>query len=1659
MAIDVGPALGFSVDSAPLKEAKRDMEAIVPAAEKAGSASERFRLQHQRTMDQMMLMQRTLQASLDVQRLMASSLDSMATSSTRVGQSFDRLIAKYDPLTAAGTRYNSALLEIDKAQKAGALSAEVAARARQQELGAYNNQVGAIERLASAQKMAAQAMVNKQTITPNRGADIAAYATELDRLRAKFNPLFAAEKEHAALLEEINQASKVGAISEAERGSAVASATAAYNKHVQALGGAAAANDNLTARSGLARHELINLGRQAQDVVVSLQGGQGLGTVLLQQGSQIADVFASSETTLAGFAAQAKGYLGGFLTAGRLAFGGVAVAITGTALALNSYLSSQQKVQMSLTGAGRASGQSVSSINSIAQSASSTTGLSISEARAFAAELAAAGKIGKDNLEPLVKIGHDIATAFGTDAAGAAQILAKAFADPVAGADELNQRLGFLDAAMQRQIQTLVAQNKVQEAQKVLQAGVASGLADVSAAVSTSTKFWTALGNIASNAWDKIGEAASRATGIGLKLGQDEQIENARKRIEELEQIASRRSAAVNKSLGTTDLLVKAKADYDALTAAAKRSADQTEAAQARQRSFAQDATMRAVLPDVGQFETFKNQTVVLEGAIQDLQKEIAGLAADEATGARLKVLTDALDKFNQALGVSKANVRDFKSEFQSSMDSLKIANDAITAFSPSAKGDIARRESLASTSKSGFDGPQREALAEQAKNNAIKQGTIALTEQARARELAANQAVDSAKLEFDMVGKSVGQQALMRANLQARQALEQQLLQQHAKWGPAQDAELAKLEEINKKYAERAQLAAIKGAQSQADFTSKTMFMSPSDVAAANVMRSLWNDEWQSHMDDALAKQVKMNSLLQQVGDISNTAFSSIAKDVANGIAPMQAIAKAAKNAAESVLDIAAKQVVGNLLGDLLGSTVGQTAGATSSATILTSAGATVAAAMIAGATEAATILGLTVPTAAAALPVAGAVTGAEVAIGGAAAGTALAAGGVMAGTAIWGPIALLMAAIVAIGGLSIFGGGDEKKKQEAARVQALNNRATLAGLDQSTLEGKLTAFDLNANVERTALPNGGKTERDWTSALTFGLFGDDGGDTTEEAIALERALAAERIAVIEDFNKKAIETEKQRVEAATKMMNDAVAMLDNVTLTDTAERLKDIQSASTDLSAALIALGQSTDGVAARVMAAMDDLRKTFTEGLSARLNSANGQGYLNDAAELLKQFQKDSADATSIGLDQMQLAAVFRAEAQKIVDDAGLVGGAFTQFTELFPEFSGMVSQSATAMQAANDKIMESAKELVNFVQGIAKKITDYLQGLKTGASSILSPQAQLASAQSNFNAQLSLAQGGDRDALSGITEVAQTLLDQAKSFYASSAGYTDIYAQVTAALQGLSGIDSGTVANADAQALIAAVNGTTAAVTTTGASNDNLTAAQSAMIAAQTALAAQQTTYLQTQVSLLGAINTLADRFVGAINGLGVITAGIGNANAGQNREIISWLISLSRSAAQSANQTVWSYLGFQNGGMIPGYASGGIVGNGIAGVDSVVARYAGGGTIALAGQEGILTRDATSAIGGAATVDYINRNLRLPQMAPMPGFRAPNDSARTSPANVDWQGLARANKQISDVSDERLSNKLDEIADVFTELAPKLAAELRRAMAGTKPRAA
>ncbi|WP_420133955.1 phage tail length tape measure family protein, partial [Rhodopseudomonas sp.] len=311
------------------------------------------------------------------------------------GAALDRLQAKYDPLFAAGLKYRTALDGIAEAERVGAISASLAMKARLDETIAYNAQVSAIERVAAARKAAAQASVNQQTIVPDRAADIAAYGRQLDDLRAKFNPLYAAGRSYRELLTEINQAVKVGALSEAEHAAAIARTKSAFAEQVAAIKGVAPAGAVAAQGVGLARHELINLSRQAQDVAVSLAGGQSPLTVLLQQGSQIGDVFASSRGTIGGFFTQ----LAGFVTPTRAITLGI-VALGAATYAAYAYWKS---FTLQLDDVARSAGTSTRELSKL-QAAASFKGIAGSDFNAGIAGFAKGVNDAKNDMGGLAEL-------------------------------------------------------------------------------------------------------------------------------------------------------------------------------------------------------------------------------------------------------------------------------------------------------------------------------------------------------------------------------------------------------------------------------------------------------------------------------------------------------------------------------------------------------------------------------------------------------------------------------------------------------------------------------------------------------------------------------------------------------------------------------------------------------------------------------------------------------------------------------------------------------------------------------------------------------------------------------------------------------------------------------------------------------------------------------------------------------------------------------------------------------------------------------------------------------------------------------------------------------------------------------------------------------
>ncbi|XAI96773.1 tail tape measure protein [Synechococcus phage Ssp-JY39] len=171
---------------------------------------------------------------------------------------------------------------------------------------------------AIAQLTAAEARNTAANYTA-RAADVAAYGAELDQLRAKFNPIFAASKRYEQELNELNHAHRIGAITAAEHGSAL---TMLNSRYQLAAGGAT----SFSSSAGMARAQTQNLMYQMQDIGTMLAMGQNPFMLLAQQlpqvtqhGGRLTGVMGALRQTLAGLFSPLGLLTTGFVLAGSAA--------------------------------------------------------------------------------------------------------------------------------------------------------------------------------------------------------------------------------------------------------------------------------------------------------------------------------------------------------------------------------------------------------------------------------------------------------------------------------------------------------------------------------------------------------------------------------------------------------------------------------------------------------------------------------------------------------------------------------------------------------------------------------------------------------------------------------------------------------------------------------------------------------------------------------------------------------------------------------------------------------------------------------------------------------------------------------------------------------------------------------------------------------------------------------------------------------------------------------------------------------------------------------------------------------------------------------------------------------------------------------------------
>lgn len=508
---------------------------------------------------------------------------------------------------------------------------------------------------------------------------------------------------------------------------------------------------------------------------------------------------------------------------------------------------------------------------------------------------------------------------------------------------------------------------------------------------------------------------------------------------------------------------------------------------------------------------------------------------------------------------------------------------------------------------------------------------------------------------------------------------------------------------------------------------------------------------------------------------------------------------------------------------------------------------------------------------------------------------------------------------------------------------------------------------------------------------------------------------------------------------------------------------------------------IGGSTTGIFGSILSGLGGgLVSSLVSGIGGLIDSIFGGNDEEERAarQLRRQERRDKIEARKERLEEKEEKRLARQEARArrmegYSDraftaglDTGTLDGRLAQFDleaqrerEAVIRAGGKkVNQELAALDAAlaaerlqiqrdfNDEMIADAKAAADEMNRVARSIVDYVNGLNTGSDSPLSPQDRYTAAAAAFQSQLALAQGGNVDAQSSITQYADAFLNASREMYASSEAFQNDFALVKAALlalpavqqsddpvvQALLSAQNAIVSSVDLMrtTLNAAINAGPGATATAlgplfdtididasggltlaemqqalGTTNANLAAIFAELdvngngTISRLELLAKDTTMgtLAKDATLVKALGDLNRSLVGTNEkGQDMTIAAGEKARAGLNvnlQNMATGLTAVSNSIAIMGQQLAKSIAqlrkalaknaGAARGGMI-GYDAGGMVANGVYNVDSVSARYAGGGEIMLARGEFVTRAPSVNAMT-MPILDAINRTGRAPGM--------------------------------------------------------------------------
>ena len=379
----------------------------------------------------------------------------------------------------------------------------------------------------------------------------------------------------------------------------------------------AVANDNATRTIGLQSYAWRNLGMQANDAATMLLSGSSAFQVVATQGGQVLQVLQGAEGGVSGAFKDIAGRAGAMVNPVTAAVAALIAVGAASALAFNSYSDGQKAVEQSITGVGRASGASVAQINDVADAAASVGKISAAAPREMASTFASTGKINVRVFGDLISTSRDLGKTLGVDTAEAASFLAKALGGDLAkGAEQLNERLGFLDAKTLTLIRTLETQGNRTGATRVIMEAMSTTLVDAETRTSALGKAWDYVKGAASGAFDALGRTVSRAVN-GPEVSQAT-LDALNRQIEQSRNSPRLRGlSGEEQDMALQQLMTQRDAVMIALDTARRTASADARDMEQRATSLAAQNIIRQFLPDQGDIEQLEKFKTTLERALE----------------------------------------------------------------------------------------------------------------------------------------------------------------------------------------------------------------------------------------------------------------------------------------------------------------------------------------------------------------------------------------------------------------------------------------------------------------------------------------------------------------------------------------------------------------------------------------------------------------------------------------------------------------------------------------------------------------------------------------------------------------------------------------------------------------------------------------------------------------------------------------------------------------------------------------------------------------------------------------------------------------------------------------------------------------------------------